>query len=63
MKLLSCVQLFETPWTGVHQALLSMEFSGKSTGVDCHFLLQYMYIYMYVYMYVCVCVCVYSMPC
>ena len=27
MKLLSCVQLFVTPWTTVHQAPSSMEFS------------------------------------
>ena len=27
-------------WTIAHQAPLSMEFSGKDTGVDCHFLLQ-----------------------
>ena len=26
-KLLSCVQLFGTPWTVAHQAPLSMEFS------------------------------------
>ena len=28
------------PWTAVHQAPLSMGFSGKNTGVVCHFLLQ-----------------------
>ena len=27
-------------WTIVHQALLSMGFPGKNTGVVCHFLLQ-----------------------
>ena len=27
MKVLSCVQLFVTPWTVAHQASLSMEFS------------------------------------
>ena len=37
---LSQVWLFVTPWTVAHQALPSMEFSSKSTGVDCHFLLQ-----------------------
>ena len=37
MKLLSCVQLFATPWT---VALHPMNFLGKSTGVGCHFLLQ-----------------------
>ena len=35
-----CVQLFVTPWTIAHQALLSMEFSGKNTGVGSHSLLQ-----------------------
>ena len=36
---LSHVRLFATPWTGVCQSPLSMEFStGKSTGVGCHFL-------------------------
>ena len=29
---LSCVQLFVIPWTTVHQAPLSMGFSGKNTG-------------------------------
>ena len=28
------------PWTVVYQASVSMGFSGKSTGVGCHFLLQ-----------------------
>ena len=37
---LSCVQLFVAPWTVAHQAPLSMEFSGKNTGMPCHFLLQ-----------------------
>ena len=27
-------------WTVMHQASLSMEFSGKNTGVGCHALLQ-----------------------
>ena len=40
VKLLSHVRLFVTPWTVAHQAPLSMGFPGKSTGVDCHFLLQ-----------------------
>ena len=39
-QLLSRVQLFATPWTGAHQAPLSMEFPGENTGVGCHFLLQ-----------------------
>ena len=29
-----------TPWTEAHQAPLSTEFSGKNTGMGCHFLLQ-----------------------
>ena len=36
----SHVQLFVTLCTVAHQALLSMEFPGKNTGVCCHFLLQ-----------------------
>ena len=40
VKSLSHVRLFATPWTVAYKALLSMEFSGKSTGVGCHFLLQ-----------------------
>ena len=32
---------FVTPWTVAHQASLSMGFSGKNTGVDCHFLLHF----------------------
>ena len=34
------VQLFATLWTTALQASLSMGFSGKNTGVACHFLLQ-----------------------
>ena len=38
--MLSCAQLFTTPWTVAHQAPLPMGFSRqKSTGVDCHVLL------------------------
>ena len=40
VKLLSCVQLFAISWTVAYQAPPSMGFSGKSTGVGCHFLLQ-----------------------
>ena len=29
-----------TPWTVAYQAPPSMDFPGKSAGVDCHFLLQ-----------------------
>ena len=38
MKLLSCVQLFATPWTT--RFLHPWDFPGKNTGVGCHFLLQ-----------------------
>ena len=31
---------FASPWTVDHQAALSIDFPGKNTGVDCHFLLQ-----------------------
>ena len=34
---LSRARLFVTLWTAAHQAPLSTEFSGKSTGVGCHF--------------------------
>ena len=37
---LSHVQLFVTLWTVAHQALLSIGFFSKNTGVSCHFLLQ-----------------------
>ena len=37
---LSYVWLFVTPWTVVPQVPLSRDFSGKNTGVGCHFLLQ-----------------------
>ena len=40
VKLLSRVRLAATLWTIAHQAPLSMGFSGKNTGVGCHFLLQ-----------------------
>ena len=39
VKLLSCVQLPETPWTPT-RLLHSWDFPGKSTGVGCHFLLH-----------------------
>ena len=38
--LLRPVQLFLIPWTAAHQAPLSMDVPGKSTGVGCHCLLQ-----------------------
>ena len=37
---LSRVPLFVTPWTVACQVPLSMEFSSKDTGVDCHFLFK-----------------------
>ena len=37
---LSCVQLFVTPWTVAHQAPCPGDSPGKNTGVGCHFLLQ-----------------------
>ena len=36
---MSCPTLV-TPWTVACQAPVSMEFPGKNTGADCHFLLQ-----------------------
>ena len=39
-QLFSHIQLFATPWTVTHQALLSVDFPGKTAGVGCHFLLQ-----------------------
>ena len=40
VQLLSRVQFFVTPWTVAQQAPWSMGFSGKNTGVGCHFLSQ-----------------------
>ena len=39
-QLLSCVQLFVTPWTVARQAPLSMEFSRQGYWRGCHFLPQ-----------------------
>ena len=36
----SSILAWRIPWTVVLWAPLSMGFSGKNTGVDCHFLLQ-----------------------
>ena len=36
----SHVWLFVTPWTVARQVLLSMDFSGKNSGMGCHFLLR-----------------------
>ena len=38
----SRVRLCAIPQTAAHQAPPSLQFSGKNTGVDCHFLLQCM---------------------
>ena len=40
VELLSCVQLFVTPWTVAHQAPLPWDLPGKNTGVGCQFLPQ-----------------------
>ena len=40
VKSLSRVRLFATLLTVAYQTPQSMVFPGKSTGVDCHFLLQ-----------------------
>ena len=42
VKSLCRVRLLATPWTAAHQAPPSRGFSGKSTGVGCHCLLQCM---------------------
>ena len=45
MKSLSCVRLFATPWTVKPTRLLCpWDFPGNSTGVDCHFLLQWIFL-------------------
>ena len=36
----SHVQLFAAPWTVVTRLICSWNFSGKNTGVGCHFLFQ-----------------------
>ena len=38
--MLSCVHLSAALRIVAHQAPLSVDFSGKNTGVGCHFLLQ-----------------------
>ena len=41
VKSLSCAQLFATPWiVACTKLLCPWDFQGKSTRVDCHFLLQ-----------------------
>ena len=37
---LRCVQLFVTQWLWAIRLLCPWNFSGKNTGLDCHFLLQ-----------------------
>ena len=41
VRVLSHVQLFETPWIVARQIPLSWNFPGKNIGVSCHFLLQF----------------------
>ena len=38
--MLSCVQLFETPWTAALPGSFDHDFPGKNTGVGCHCLLS-----------------------
>ena len=40
VQLLSCVQLFVTPWTVAQEVPFPMRFPGKNTGVSCRFLLE-----------------------
>jgi len=40
LQSLSCVQLFETPWTLACKPPWPWDFPGKDTRVACHFLLQ-----------------------
>ena len=40
---ISHVQLFATLWIVAHQAPLSMGFLGNSTGVGCHFFIQWIF--------------------
>ena len=37
---LTCIPLFATPWMVTHQLFCNWDFSGKNTGVGCHFFLQ-----------------------
>ena len=39
VHVLSPVQLSVTPWAVAHRLLCPWDFSGKNTGMDCHFLL------------------------
>ena len=38
--MLSCVRLFETPWTAALPGSFDHDFPGKNTGVGCHCLLS-----------------------
>ena len=38
--LITSDSFFAAPWTVIHQAPLSVDFPGKNSGVDGHFLLQ-----------------------
>ena len=38
--MLSHVWIFMTPWTGTHQAPLSIDFPGKNIRAGCHLILQ-----------------------
>ena len=40
LYLLSCVQVFATPWTGAHKLLYPWDFPDKNTEVGCHSLLE-----------------------
>ena len=40
VQLLSCVQLFVTPWTVAQEVPFPMRFPCKNTGVSCRFLLE-----------------------
>ena len=43
VKWLSRVQLFATQWTVPTTLLRPWDFPGKTTGVGCHFLLQWIF--------------------
>ena len=47
-ELLSCVQLFVTPWIVAHQAPLSMEFSRQEYWSGLPFPFPYMHIYIHI---------------
>ena len=47
VKSLSCVRLFETPWTAAYQAPLSMGFSRQGAGEGCYCLLRFFSLIVY----------------